>query len=71
MNWSHLLLYSFYAYLGIGLVFGVWFVFKGAEQIDASMHGASRLTRLLLLPGSSALWVLLLRKWLKNRKYGS
>jgi hypothetical protein len=71
MNWSYLILYLFYAYLSFGLVFGVWFVFKGAEQIDASMHGASWPTRLLLLPGSSALWVVLLRKWLKNHQHGS
>jgi hypothetical protein len=71
MNWSYLILYLFYAYLSFGLVFGVWFVFKGAEQIDENMHGASWSTRLLLLPASTALWLTLLNKYLKHQRHGS
>ena len=71
MNWIYFFLYSFYAYLGLGLAFGIWFVFKGADQLDDQMHGVSWRTRLLLLPGASALWVVLLNKHLKNRKHGS
>jgi hypothetical protein len=60
-----------YAYLGLGLIFGLWFVFKGAEQIDENMHGATWPTRLLLLPASIALWVVLLKKYLKHQRNGS
>ncbi|MDX2071243.1 MAG: hypothetical protein SFV55_22630 [Haliscomenobacter sp.] len=71
MYWLQILLYGAYTYLALGLIFGLWFVFKGAEQIDENMHGASRATRLLLLPASIALWVVLLNKWLKQKKHGS
>lgn len=71
MYWLQILLYGVYAYLGLGLIFGLWFVFKGAEHIDENMHGASRATRLLLLPASIALWVVLLQKSLKQKKHGS
>lgn len=71
MYWLQILLYGVYAYLAIGLIFGLWFVFKGAEQIDKNMHGASWPTRLLLLPASAALWLLLLNKYLKHQRHGS
>lgn len=71
MYWLQILLYGAYTYLALGLIFGLWFVFKGAEQMDENMHGASRATRLLLLPASIALWVVLLNKWLKQKKHGS
>lgn len=71
MYWLQILLYILYGYLGLGLIFGLWFVFKGAERIDENMHGASRATRLLLLPASIALWVVLLKKSLKQKKHGS
>lgn len=71
MFWIQAILYLFYGYLGLGLIFGLWFVFKGADQLDDQMHGVSWRTRLLLLPGSIALWGVLLNKWLKFRKHGS
>lgn len=71
MYWLQILLYGAYAYLALGLIFGLWFVFKGAEQIDENMHGASWSTRLLLVPASAALWLLLLYKYLKQKRHGS
>ena len=71
MYYLQMLLYFLYAYLGLGLIFGFWFVFSGAEKIDQNMHGAIWQTRLLLLPASIALWVLLLNKYLKQKRHGS
>lgn len=71
MEYVQILLYLLYAYLGLGLIFGLWFVFKGANSLDEQLHGASWRTRLLLLPGSMALWVVLLNKWLKRKQHGS
>lgn len=71
MYWLQILLFGMYAYLGLGLIFGLWFVFKGAEQMDKNMHGATWLTRFLLLPASIALWVVLLNKYLKHKQHGS
>lgn len=71
MYYLQILLYLLYAYVGLGLIFGLWFVFRGAEKIDQNMHGASWQTRLLLVPASAALWLLLLNKYLKHRRHGS
>ncbi|MEM8907368.1 MAG: hypothetical protein AAGD05_05930 [Bacteroidota bacterium] len=68
MSIAQFLVYGFYGYLLLGLLFGLWFVFRGVQQIDAGMEGAQWNLRLLLLPGSIALWVLLLRKYLNRPK---
>ncbi len=57
--------YLFYAYLFIGLVFALWFVFRGVQKVDAGMEGASWKLRLLLLPGAMAFWMVLLIKYVK------
>lgn len=61
---AQIFVYSLYAYLGIGLLFGLWFVFRSVTQLDTGMEGASWRLRLLLLPGSVALWPILIRKLL-------
>jgi glycerol-3-phosphate acyltransferase PlsY len=61
-----LALYAFGIYLVIGLIFSLWFVFKGARQLDENLSGASISVRLLLIPGSIALWPLLLYKIVKK-----
>ncbi len=71
MNWIYWIILTFYLYFGTGLFFGLWFVFKGVDQVDEQMHGTTWRTRLLLLPGTAALWVVLFNKWLKTRKHGS
>ena len=55
-------------YLGLGLVFAVPFVLRGVERIDPSARGASWGFRVLVLPGSVALWPLLLRRWASGRE---
>lgn len=57
----------FYLYLGIGFVFGLWFVFKGVNKVDPGIEGADWKLRLLLLPGSAGLWPIMLQKFLKKR----
>ena len=56
--------YLFYGYLLTGLLFGLWFVFKGVENIDTVTKSAGWGLRLLWLPGSVAMWPVLLRKTL-------
>jgi hypothetical protein len=69
MNWLYFFLLLFALYLLKGFLFGLWFVFKGIDQLDEQMQGASWRTRLLLLPGVTALWMVFLNKWLKARKH--
>lgn len=52
----------FYAYLGVGALFGLYFVSRGAARIDPVAHQLPLLLRLLLWPASVALWPVLLPK---------
>jgi hypothetical protein len=58
----------FLGYIGIGLVFGVFFAMKGAMILDPVAKGAPIGFRLLVLPGSAALWPLLLSKLLRKKE---
>jgi hypothetical protein len=53
-------------YAAIGLVFGIAFVFAGAKRVDPVAQTAGFGFRLMILPGSAALWPVLLRKWLRG-----
>ena len=66
MSVAAVLVYAFYLYLLLGLLFGVWFVFRGVQKLDAGMEGARWPLRLLLLPGSVGLWIVLLFKYLRK-----
>ncbi len=66
MQIIQIIVFVFYAYLIIGLAFGLWFIFKGVDKVDEGMQGAKWNLRLLLLPGSIALWFLMLKKYLKS-----
>ena len=62
---AEIFVYTFYAYLVIGLLFGLWFIFNGVQKVDAGMKDVKWILRLMLLPGSIALWPVMLRKYLK------
>ena len=57
-------------YLACGLLVGVLFVLRGVERIDGATGGTSLGFRLLILPGSVALWPLMAAKWRKAPKTG-
>lgn len=63
MAGAELVLLAAAGYLGAGLVFGVAFVAAGVARIDPAARGTSAAFRLLILPGSVALWPLLAAKW--------
>lgn len=56
------------SYAILGVVFAVWFVFRGVERIDPVAQGGPVGFRLLILPGSAALWPLLLIRCLRALK---
>ena len=47
------------AYFGVGLLFGLYFVFRRVDRMDAAAKGAGLPFRLLILPGTAALWPIL------------
>lgn len=47
-------------YCIVGLIFAAWFVSKAAGRMDPDARGATRGFRMLIFPGTVALWPLLL-----------
>ncbi len=54
-------------YAGVGLLFAVVFVIRGAGKIDPQAEGGSWGFRLVILPGVVALWPLLARRWARGQ----
>lgn len=61
------ILLGFASYLGVGLVFGLWFVTLGAARFDPDARGMAPQARAILLPGAAALWPLLAWKQLRGK----
>ncbi len=54
-------------YVAIGFVFAIAFVWKGAGKIDPAAAEGTLGFRLLILPGTIALWPILARRWLHHQ----
>ena len=54
-------------YFGIGFLFGLYFIIKGAPKIDPLMADTKKKVRFLLFPGVVATWPLLISKLLKPK----
>lgn len=52
-------------YGALGLVFAIVFVVAGVQRVDERAAGAGWGFRLLILPGSAALWPLLVLCWVR------
>lgn len=55
-------------YVAIGVGFAVAFVTFGVQRIDAAARGSGWAFRLLISPGSAALWPLMLSRWVRGMK---
>jgi len=55
-------------YLALGLGFAIPFLIIGVNKIDAAARGSGWGFRLIILPGTIALWPLLLWRWLSGAK---
>ena len=51
-------------YLGLGLVFAIPFALVGAKKIDPAAVEGTWGFKLLIIPGSTIFWPLLLRRWI-------
>jgi hypothetical protein len=54
------------AWLACGIVFAIPFVMLGAGRVDPHAKGGSWGFRLLILPGTVALWPILAWRWAKG-----
>lgn len=52
-------------YAGLGALFALAFVLRGAARIDRNARGATWGFRALIFPGSAALWPWLLVRWIQ------
>jgi hypothetical protein len=59
-----LLVDALYLYCIAGLSFAIAFVTTGVKRIDSQAIGSGVGFRVLIVPGSAALWPLLLRRWI-------
>jgi hypothetical protein len=54
-------------YGAVGILFAAVFLYRGITQVDPAAQGMPWLARLLLVPGTVALWPLLMNKWLMRQ----
>jgi hypothetical protein len=50
-------------YLGLGLLFAIFFITNGAGKIDPTAKAGTLGFRLLIIPGTMAFWPLLAKRW--------
>ena len=55
-------------YLVAGIVFAVFFLSRGIAKLDTTAQGSDLAFRLIILPGTVALWPVLLKKWMNVKK---
>jgi hypothetical protein len=54
-------------YAAMGGLFAIAFVSRGVSRIDGQADGAGLGFRLIILPGVTALWPVLLHRWIRAR----
>ena len=54
-------------YLLCGILFAIPFVLIGVDKIDEGAKGASWGFKIIIIPGTTIFWPLLLRKWIRAR----
>jgi hypothetical protein len=62
-TFANAFVYTLAVYAGLGLVFGVLFVWLGVHRVDSEAQGSGIGFRLLILPGVAAFWPMFLYRW--------
>jgi hypothetical protein len=57
---AELLVTAVGVYLALGLIFAMWFVSAGVARLDTAAKGSGVPFRMLIVPGTVALWPVLL-----------
>ena len=61
------LVFAGLAYAGVGVLFALLFVTRGAARLDPDADGATWGFKVLILPGAAALWPLLAMRWVRGQ----
>ena len=67
MTIAHALVLCAELYLGLGLAFGLVFVWKLIERIDPGARSGTLGFRILILPGCAVLWPWLVLRLVRSR----
>lgn len=51
-------------YLGVGLLVGLGFIWRGVNRVDPVAAASPLIFRLVILPGSVGLWPVVLLMWI-------
>lgn len=70
MTWPEVVLVAGGAYLAVGLIVAIPFVLVGANRIDEAAGGSGWGFRLVIIPGSAALWPVLVARWARAGRPG-
>lgn len=62
-----IVLTAFTIYLLCGLIFALVFVLKGADKIDEGAKDSTIGFKIIIIPGCTIFWPLLLNKWVKSK----
>ena len=68
MIFAEIIVYAAFAYLGLGVLFALWFVASGAAVLDEAAKETSFGFRFMIFFGAVAFWVLLARRVAKSAK---
>jgi hypothetical protein len=63
-----LLVYAFAGYVAVGVVIALAFVAAGVGRVFGAPVAVTLPARVLILPGATLLWPLVLWKWLRARR---
>ena len=55
-------------YLVLGLVFAILFITKGLGSVDDAAKVSSIGFRIIIIPGTTLFWPILLRKWIQAKR---
>lgn len=65
---AELIAYALIAYGAAGIVFACAFVMRGAGMLDPAAAKSGPGFRVMILPGSAALWPVLLLRWMRAKR---
>ena len=63
MRSAQLIVSFFASYAALGGLFALFFAGRGVQLVDPAAHGAGLGFRLLIMPGTAALWPWLAWRW--------
>jgi hypothetical protein len=68
MIFAEIIVYASFIYLGLGVLFALWFVAFGVEKLDEAARGTGVGFRFIIFFGSVAFWILLAWRIAKGAK---